>query len=261
MIDNTPITPAEEEIQPELTNEIGLFGKWIAGILIVAFTLLPLLAIIAFWPDRLPGTGDKIARYSTELFNVRLMDTISAGNMIKKDSVLLKIDTTQKMKVVKDSPAIVVKKEAKKDSLVVETAIKKNMLGVAAKGNKPCVDIEETISVNTLLLLLVAIAAFLGNMVHIATSFTTFVGAEKFKRSWILWYCVKPFTAAALGLVLYFSFRGGFLNSSSDVSNLNLYGIITLAALSGLFTDIATQKLKEVFSVIFKPTDPRPNKL
>jgi hypothetical protein len=259
-MDNTPIISAEEELQPESINEIGQLGKWIAGVLIITFTILPLFAVIAFWPDRLPATGDKVARYSTELFNVRLVDTICADSMIKK-VVLLKIDTTKKVKPVKDSPVIVMKEEAKQDTQAGEKTTQKEVVGIKKEGDKPCVDTENTISVNTLLLLLVAIAAFLGNMVHIATSLTTFVGAQKFKRSWILWYCVKPFTASALGLVLYFSFRGGFLNSSSDVSNLNLYGIITLAALSGLFTDIATQKLKEVFSVIFKPNDPRPNKL
>ena len=42
---------------------------------------------------------------------------------------------------------------------------------------------------------------------------------------------------------------------------MSLYGILSLSALAGLFTDSATLKLKEVFEVIFKPKDERQDKL
>jgi hypothetical protein len=117
-----------------------------------------------------------------------------------------------------------------------------------------------TIKLNTLVLILVTLAGFLGTMIHTASSFTNFVGSEKFKKSWTLWYVVKPFTGSALALIIYFVFRAGFLNFN-DTSNINLFGLITLAALAGLFTDKATLKLQEVFDVIFNPKDERPNKL
>ena len=121
--------------------------------------------------------------------------------------------------------------------------------------------INELIHINTLLLILVAAAGFAGNMIHIATSFTTFIGAGDFKRRWLLWYIVKPFTASALAVGIYFVFRGGFLNMSDDTTNINLYGVMTISLLSGLFTDRATQKLKEVFEVLFNPKNDRPNQL
>ena len=114
---------------------------------------------------------------------------------------------------------------------------------------------------------LVAIGGFLGNMIHVATSFTAFVGSGTFNRKWILWYCVKPFTAACLALGLYFVFRAGFLNYSADATSINLYGVLTIAILAGLFTDKATLKLGEVFDVVFsvkkdgKPGDTRPDPL
>jgi len=117
------------------------------------------------------------------------------------------------------------------------------------------------IHLNTILLLLVALMGFLGNMVHVSTSFTTFVGNETFKRSWILWYCVKPFTAAGLAIIIYFIIRAGFLSYGTGASGVSLYGILSLSALAGLFTDSATLKLKEVFEVIFKPKDERKDKL
>jgi len=78
-----------------------------------------------------------------------------------------------------------------------------------------------------------------------------------------LWYCVKPFTAAALAIAVYFVFRGGFLNMSDDSSNINIYGVITISILCGLFTDRATLKLKEVFDVLLRPNpkEERPDKL
>jgi len=113
---------------------------------------------------------------------------------------------------------------------------------------------------NTLLMILVALAGFLGSLIHIASSFTNFVGADQYKNSWLMWYCVKQFTGAGLAVIFYFIFRAGLL-SFNDPSSINLYGLITLAALTGLFTDKATLKLEEVFAVIFKPKDARPDKL
>jgi hypothetical protein len=120
---------------------------------------------------------------------------------------------------------------------------------------------EHTIHLSTLLLVLVALSGYLGNMIHVATSFTTYIGSRKFEKSWLLWYCVRPFSAAALAVALFFILRAGFLNYTNDSSNLNLYGVLAISMLTGLFTDIATQKLKEVFETIFKPKDARPDKL
>ncbi|AYL95776.1 hypothetical protein [Mucilaginibacter celer] len=118
-----------------------------------------------------------------------------------------------------------------------------------------------TIEFNTIILILVAAAGFLGNMIHIATSFTTFIGAGQFKSNWLLWYFVKPFTAAALAMVMYFVFRAGFLSSADPGSNLNIYGVMSIATFVGLFTDVATEKLKEVFKTMFNTRDDRPDKI
>ena len=75
----------------------------------------------------------------------------------------------------------------------------------------------------------------------------------------MLWYCVKPFTAAALAVGVYIIFRAGFLNSAEATANVNLYGVVAIALLAGLFTDMATQKLKEIFGVVFQSSTVRPN--
>lgn len=48
---------------------------------------------------------------------------------------------------------------------------------------------------------------------------------------------------------------------SDDVVNINLYGVMTMAILSGLFTDRATLKLKEVFDVLLRPKEERSDPL
>jgi hypothetical protein len=100
----------------------------------------------------------------------------------------------------------------------------------------------------------------MGNMIHLATSFANYVGSEKFKRSWILWYCVKPFTAAGIALIFYLVVKAGLLNFDGG-AGVNPYAIVILSALAGLFTDKASMKLEEIFTVIFKPKDDRPDKL
>jgi hypothetical protein len=98
-------------------------------------------------------------------------------------------------------------------------------------------------------------------MIYITSSFSTYIGSGQFRKSWALWYSLKPITASALALAIYFIFRGGFLNMSDNSISINLYGVMTMAILTGLFTDRATLKLKEVFEVILRPQEPRPGGL
>src|SRR5204862_161201 len=59
---------------------------------------------------------------------------------------------------------------------------------------------------DTVLVIMVATGGFLGNMIHIATSFTTYIGAGSFRKRWILWDWGRPFTPSALALALYLAF-------------------------------------------------------
>lgn len=233
------------------SNELAAWQKFIAGALLVIFTIVPAVFLVSLWPDKLPSPKDDIKplyHYSFWHMHTRLVqicDTTINCTPVKAatpDSV--KMDTAKKVSPAADSgkPA-------------VAAVVKPTAVNSCYCGQNEC----NLWHINTILLLLVALAGFLGNMIHIATSFTNFVGAKKFERSWILWYCVKPFTAASLAVGLYFVFRGGFLNMSDDASNINLYGVMTISLLAGLFTDRATQKLKEVFEVLFQPKEERPN--
>ncbi len=238
-------------------NEITKEGKITAGILLVAFTLLPIIFLIAYWPDKLPSRDHEITSYNYKLFHIELQDSL------KNVSVKVNLPVRTKPKVDTAS------KTGAKDSTGKDTAktpppstVNKREL---PSGNQPETSAPHeceptTIGLNAILLILVALAGFLGSMIYIGSSFTDFVGNDKLKSNWLLWYIVKPFTGMGLAIVIYFVFRAGLLNFN-DPTNINLYGIVTLAVLAGLFTDDATLKLKEVFEVIFKPKDVRVDKL
>jgi len=180
-------------------NELTNTGKITGGLLLVIFTILPAVLIVAIWPNKLPPIGSNTDMiYHWKWFNVELVK------------------------------------------------------GIKSEGRY--------INLNSIIFLLVSFSGFLGSMIHVGTSFTNYIGADQFKRSWITWYFIKPFTATGVALILYFVLRAGLLNIG-DSNNLNLYGLVTLAAFAGLFTDKATIKLEEIFTVIFKPKDERPDKL
>jgi len=234
-------------------NEITPIGKAFAGLLIIFFTFFSAFYLVGHWPDRIPGPKDNTTSlYTFRWFHVRLIDSLvdtSVRRQAVPPAVKGKIDSTQ----------------AKSDSAAgAMSPPVGDMPPPAQETAAPVVyagSSDNLIHINTLLLIMVGVAGFLGSMIHLSASFTSYIGAGKFRKSWILWYCVKPFTAAALAIAVYFVFRGGFLNMSDDSSNINIYGLMTISILSGLFTDRTTLKLKEVFEVLFRPKDDRPDQL
>lgn len=284
-----------------MANQISSREKKIAAALLVFFTALPAVLIIWFWPDRLPQPKEFVKPlYCPKPFHVTLAgisDTMSFeaamnADIERKKKETADVPTTNASnnvtnpgsnntaasntitnttsgdtgttnntgKTVAPKPVIAsianTENQNKPDSICgCQVVSVPNSKYIAVK------DESRFLHINTILLILVAMAGFLGNMIHIATSLTTFVGNNQFVRSWLLWYVVRPFTGAALAVGVYFVFRGGFLNMSDDSTNINLYGIMTVSVLTGLFTDRATQKLKEVFETLFKPKEDRNNPL
>lgn len=106
------------------------------------------------------------------------------------------------------------------------------------------------------LIMLVMTIGALGSMVHALTSYIDFVGNRRFGRSWTGWYVLRPLVGGALALVFYFAVRGGFLSGgATSTGAINPYGIATLAALAGMFSKQATDKLSEVFCTMFKVSE------
>lgn len=240
-------------------KQISTFGKILAGTLLIFFTASAIYLIIGFWPDKMP-LPNGCSLYENKLFNVKLLK--DCNQHLNADSATKNVATSKVIDSTKDLE--------KKDSLIKINTVKSKDTAFADTSNNQTsreqtsnYNCEEptTIELNTLLLILVALSGFLGNMIHIGTSFTTFIGMGTYKKSWLLWYLVRPFTASALAIAFYFVLRGGFLNYSNDAGNINIYGVLSFSMLVGLFTDIATQKLKEIFQAAFNPKDKRTDTL
>ena len=122
-------------------------------------------------------------------------------------------------------------------------------------GSEVCISAEKRV------ILLVILAGFLGSYVHITTSFSNFVGNSKFEATWMWWYILRPLVGMTLALIFYLVFRGGLFSGDTSAIDLNLYGVLTISALSGLFSDRATLKLAEIYDSLFKPNDNREGKL
>jgi hypothetical protein len=103
------------------------------------------------------------------------------------------------------------------------------------------------------LILLAAIAGALGAYVHLATSFADYAGNESLTVNWVWWYVLRPFIGMALAEIVYLALRGGLLSAGTASDGaINPYGVAAVAALTGLFSKQATDKLREVFETLFR---------
>lgn len=243
-------------------NQINFWGKLTAGLLLIFFTSAAIYFTMAYWPNKMPPIkdSDDEAWYTRQLFNITLIEKPDSSSSQALKAAQLKMDSVDKQ-IAARKDSLRTKADTAAFTMLTDSLKKLKTIKANLADNNPGIYQGKRIHLNNILLILVALMGFLGNMVHIASSFTSYVGNGTFLRSWILWYFVKPFTAAGLAIIIYFIIRAGFLSYGSGAAGISLYGIMAMSALAGLFTDSATLKLKEVFEVIFKPKDERTGKL
>lgn len=102
------------------------------------------------------------------------------------------------------------------------------------------------------IILMVMVSGALGSSVHSLTSFTKYAGKNQLTENWIWWYIMRPFIGTSLALIFYLALRAGLFTSAASAEDINLYGILTISGLSGMFSRQATDKLSELFNNIFK---------
>ena len=105
-------------------------------------------------------------------------------------------------------------------------------------------------------LLVVLAAGAIGSMVHTIRSFVGFAGNRQLVTSWIPWYVLRPASGAALALVFYLVVRAGLIDTGVGESGFSIGGVAALAALVGLFSEQASEKLKEVFATLLATREP-----
>lgn len=131
-------------------------------------------------------------------------------------------------------------------------------LSIEAEVNSPNVTTRLVPRINREvdLLWLVLCAGGLGGFLHMAQSYGEYIGNRTLKSRWAWWYSFRPFIGAALAVVVYAAIRGGFMavatGSNAKASELNPFGLVSIAAMVGMFSRAATIKLGEVFDTLFK---------
>jgi hypothetical protein len=100
---------------------------------------------------------------------------------------------------------------------------------------------------------LVIVAGALGSFVHVATSAGDYIGNRKLVSSWLFWYMLRLPVGSSLALLVYLLLRGGVLTGTPIFSGeeKELYGIVGLSALAGMFAKKAANKLADVFDTFF----------
>ncbi len=102
------------------------------------------------------------------------------------------------------------------------------------------------------LLLAVMLAGGIGSYIHGVNSFVTYVGNRSFKNSWMPWYVLRPFMGIRMAVIFYVVVRGGVMVMSGGENTVDPYAMMTVAALAGMFSKQASDKLAEVFDTLFR---------
>lgn len=101
------------------------------------------------------------------------------------------------------------------------------------------------------LFLIVMFSGALGGLVHSLRSFYWYAGNRKLVLSWAGFYVTLPVLGATLATVFYVVVRGGFFSPQSEISDTSPFGFAALAALVGMFTEQAVEKLKKIMESTF----------
>lgn len=104
---------------------------------------------------------------------------------------------------------------------------------------------EQKIDVNTHLSLIVLFGGSLGGLIHGISSLQHHYRHRTAEQRYILWYIMRPFTGAALAMIVYFALRGGILTTTA-VDILSPYGIATISIVVGLIEQRALMKIRDV---------------
>ncbi len=116
------------------------------------------------------------------------------------------------------------------------------------------------------LFITVVAAGALGSLVHVLTSFADYVGNRNLRQSWIWFFVLRTPVGIALALLFYLVLRGGLIVPSLPESTgqaptatlISPFGLAAIAAMAGMFSKQATDKLSEIFTSLFQTSHPVP---
>jgi hypothetical protein len=110
------------------------------------------------------------------------------------------------------------------------------------------------------MLVLVLLAGGLGSYIHVATSFSYHIAKGDFEPHWYWWYWMRIPIGATLALVTLMIIEGQLFVPPTANSDAAPFTTIGIAALIGLFSRHAVEKLRDIFDVVFNPREKRDDK-
>lgn len=149
------------------------------------------------------------------------------------------------------------------DSSSINQLVEKDSLSASSDINNVPVDSlnimksqEQDNSAGVDFLIVIFYTGVLGSLLHGLQSIAAFIGNKQFYAQWTIWYLIRPFVGGILAYIFYIVLRGGLISpSTADLSQLNTYGFLAIAILSGMFSDLAVQKLKSIYKTAFGMDD------
>ena len=110
-----------------------------------------------------------------------------------------------------------------------------------------------TLSTEIVFFIVVALAGALGGLIHATRSLAIYVGTRTLRWSWIAYYLLLPLIGAMGGTLFYVVLRAGLFSPSTEVDQASPFGFAAVAALVGLFSQQALEKLRDLAGQIFAP--------
>lgn len=102
------------------------------------------------------------------------------------------------------------------------------------------------------IIFLVCLAGALGGGVYMGISFAYHTAIDDLEKQYWYWYLSRPFVGASLAVIVYFLLRGGLFSSSASNNDINLYTVIAIACLVGMFSKQAIAKLTTIANQLFE---------
>ena len=104
-----------------------------------------------------------------------------------------------------------------------------------------------SVSLTTSLIVAGAAGGFLGSLVQQSIVFASRAGAGTLEVGYLWWYVLRPVWSALLGAVVVLTVNAGLVSIGDEsTSTAGLTVLVTTAAVAGLFTDQALQRLRTV---------------
>jgi hypothetical protein len=89
----------------------------------------------------------------------------------------------------------------------------------------------------------------LGGSTYGLASVTTWIGNNKYGKSWTLWYISRPIIGGVLALMFFFLLRAGLVGGFPV--NVGDFGFAAISIIIGLLTTTAMKKIRDIFDVLF----------